>query len=144
MSEELLKQVSKEKLVEVLLVKQRENDELKSILEEVQRKGKKATEGQLDDLQGVLAGVMAKQVEYTEEVVEFNKEGEEVITGEKRYTATPALLSVIEKFLKNNSILTDISTNENTKTLQEAMSRKKKRSDRLPTGEKVTALMQQG
>jgi len=146
MSKELMEQVSKEKLVEVLLAKQRENEELKNIVESIQHKGKKATEGQLDDLQGILANVMAEQVEYTEEVVHFDEEGKEISTGEMRFTATPALLGVIEKFLKNNSIISDISTNENTHTLQQAMARKKKRSDksRLPTGEKVTALMQQG
>lgn len=146
MSKELLEQVSKEKLVEVLMAKQRENEELHNLLASVQSKGKKATEGQLDDLQGILATVMAAQVEYTEAVVEFDVEGNELQSGERHYTASPALLGVIEKFLKNNSIISDISTNENTETLQKAMARKTKRSDtnRLPKGDKVMDLMQQG
>ncbi len=143
MSEELLKQVSKEKLVEALMAERKEKEELQSLIAEVQSKGKKATEGQLDNLQGALASVMAAQVEYTKKVVEFDAEGMEVDTGVEHYTATPALLGVIEKFLKNNSIISDISTNENTDTLQKAMSRKTKRSDRLPTGDNVVELLRQ-
>jgi hypothetical protein len=144
MSKELLEQVSKEKLVDALMEQKRENEELQKVLTEVQSKGKKATEGELDDLQGVLANVMAAQVEYTEAVVSFDAEGVEIVSDVQQYTATPALLGVIEKFLKNNSILSDISTNENTETLQKAMARKTKRSDRLPTGDKIVDLMQQG
>lgn len=143
MSEELLKQVSKEKLVDALMAERKEKEELLAVVKEVQSKGKKATEGQLDDLQGTLATVMAAQVEYTEEVVKFDAEGNEISTGETVYTASPALLSTILKFLKDNNITTDISTNENTKTLQEAMKRKTKRSDRLPTGGEVIDLLQQ-
>lgn len=144
MSKELLAQVSKEKLVEALMAERKEKDELKSLITEIQSKGKKATEGQLDDLQGTLAKVMAAQVEYTEELVTFDEKGLEVSTGVQQYTASPALLSTIEKFLKNNSIITDISTNENTETLQKAMARKSRRSDtRLPVGEKVVELLQQ-
>jgi hypothetical protein len=144
MSKELLEQVSKEKLVDALMEQKRENEELQKVLTEVQSKGKKATEGELDDLQGVLANVMAAQVEYTEAVVTFDMEGNEVVSEEKQYTASPALLGTILKFLKDNNITTDISTNENTETLQKAMSRKKKRSDtRLPKGDKIVDLLQQ-
>lgn len=145
MSKELLEQISKEKLVEVLMAQKTENEELQRVLTEVQSKGKKATEGQLDDLQGILATVMATQVKYTEPLVTFDASGNEIVSDIEVYTATPALLGVIEKFLKNNSITSDISTNENTETLQEAMARKTKRStSRLPTGKKVEKLIQQG
>lgn len=145
MSKQLLEQVSKEKLVEALMAERREKEELERVLTEVQSKGKKATEGQLDDLQGTLAKVMAAQVEYTEEITQFDESGMEISTGVRQYTATPALLGVIEKFLKNNSIMTDISTNENTETLQKAMARKTKRSDsRLPEKSKVVSLLEQG
>ena len=100
------------------MAKQKENDELVKLLQTFQAKGKKAKESDLDDLQGILSTVMAAQVEYTEEVITYDADGAAVLTGEQRYTATPALLGIIEKFLKNNSIISDISTNENTETLQ--------------------------
>ena len=86
---------------------------------------------------------MGEQVLYKEALVSFDAEGNAEETSEERYTASPALLGVIEKFLKNNSIMTDISTNENTKTLQDAMNRKTRRSDRLPTGDKIVDLIAQ-
>lgn len=141
MSETLLTQVSKERLVELLLAERTEKNELSRLLTEVTSKGKKATEKSLDDLQGILSEVMTEQVKYKEQVIDFDADGNQIVTGVERYTATPALLGVIEKFLKNNNIQTDISTNENTQTLQDAMKRKKKHSDtRLPTLEKIVQM----
>lgn len=146
MSKDLLQQVSKEKLVEALMAERKEKEQLQALIAEVQTKGNKASEATLDNLQGSLASVMAEQVEYKEAIVEYDADGNAYEGSEERYTASPALLGVIEKFLKNNSIMTDISTNENTETLQKAMARKTRRSDnqsRLPTGTKVVDLMQQ-
>ena len=140
---DLLEQVSKERLVELLVKEQNEKKELEKILSAVQAKGNKTTERAMDNLHGDLATVMSAQATYQEEIVTFNAEGEAVPSGEQQYTASPALLGVIERFLKNNNILTDISTNENTATLQEAMGRKTKRSDRLPKGDKIVQLMEQ-
>ena len=144
----LLEQVSKERLIEALMAEKAEKEELQALLAEVSTKGKKASEGQLDDLQGILANVMAEQVEYKEQTVIFDEEGNSVESDTERYIASPALLGVIEKFLKNNNIITDISTNENTETLQKAMARKTRRSDtkpggRLPQGNKIVDLIQQ-
>jgi hypothetical protein len=146
MSRQLLEQVSKEKLVEALMAERKEKEDLKELLDTLSSKGKKASEKSMDDLQGSFAKVCAEQVEYKEPVVTYDAEGNAVETGVEQYSASPALLGVIERFLKTNSIITDISTNENTKTLKDAMSRKARRSDnttRLPQGEKIVDLLQQ-
>lgn len=135
----LLEQVSKERLFEMLAEEKKRNDEIMSLLEDVQGKGKKASEKDLDNLQGNLAKVMSEQVLYTEKAIELNDEGE-MSAGEERFIASPALLGVIEKFLKNNSIITNISTNENLQQLQQALDKRKKHSSTLPNKKKIANL----
>ena len=64
-------------------------------------KNKPATDAALGALHEALATVIASQVKAT--MQEFDEEGN-VIEGAETYSATPALLTVAARFLKDNNI----------------------------------------
>lgn len=77
----------------------------------------KATDKSLGNLHAVLADVLAEQVaEYAEE------------DGEKVYTATPALLTVAARFLKDNDITCGIEDSSSMSDLKEELANRKRRS----------------
>lgn len=93
----------------------------------------KSSEQYLGDLHGHIAKVMSAQVLEEEEVIEFDSEGVPVSTGALKYTASPALLAVAAKFLKDNNITSDIKVDRNMSGLAEALNKKQKHS-RLGSG----------
>ena len=90
----------------------------------------KATEGKLSTLHGAIAQVMTSQVLMTEEATEINNDGELVGTGEQMYNATPALLAVAAKFLKDNSITADVAMDTNLSGLKDVLDKKQLNSRR--------------
>lgn len=88
----------------------------------------KASEAKLSKLHGDVATVFSAQVLHQEEESEIDEYGEVVKTGELRYTASPALLASAAKFLKDNSITSDIKVDTNMSKLEEALAKKQKHS----------------
>lgn len=89
---------------------------------------KKANEEHLGDLHGAVARVLTAQVTHEEEEVTYNSEGEEVPTGNKVFTATPATLAAAIKFLKDNAIVCDMEVNEDMNNLKEVLNNKQRHS----------------
>lgn len=81
----------------------------------------KVGEGQLVNLHEVVAKVIACQVEATEEFLD--EEGELQVM----FTASPALLSVATKFLKDNSITCAIEEDANLGKLEAIFAGKQKK-----------------
>lgn len=88
----------------------------------------KANEQKLGDLHGAVATVLTAQILHEAEETTFDDDGNEVGTGEMRYTAAPATIAAAIKFLKDNQITCDVETDENMNNLREALSKKQKRS----------------
>lgn len=88
----------------------------------------KSPENELSDLHGNIARVMTEQVLKKEAVCTFDDDGNQVPTDEEEYTATPALLAVAAKFLKDNHITADIKTDTNMGNLKAALNKKNKHS----------------
>jgi len=98
----------------------------------------KATENYLGELHGALAKVLTSQVLTQEEVQVLDDEGMPVGSGEMAFVASPALIAVAAKFLKDNSITSDIKVDKNMGNLSDALAKKQKHS-RLEDG-KAAAL----
>ena len=81
----------------------------------------KVTETQLVSLHEVVAKVIAVQMEQTEEYLD--EEGNLNVA----YTASPALISVATKFLKDNSITCAIEEDENLGKLEAIFANKQKK-----------------
>ena len=90
----------------------------------------KAVEAQLGDLHGAIAQVMTQQVLMKEDVTEIDEDGQVNVTGEQVFNATPALLAVAAKFLKDNSITADVSVDTNMGALKAALDKKQLSSRR--------------
>lgn len=80
----------------------------------------KANESELANLHCLLARVLAAQV--GEEVEEYDEEG--VPTG-KVYTATPALLTIAARFLKDNEITCEVEDSEGLSDLRSELAARK-------------------
>lgn len=83
----------------------------------------KANEKKLGDLHGILAEVLANQV--SEKVIEVDADGKELTI----YTATPALLTVASRFLKDNDITCEVGDSKGLSDLKEELAKRKRRSD---------------
>ena len=92
----------------------------------------KATEAKLGALHGMVSDVLCSQLAEEEEVMAYNEDGELVSTGKTRKSASPATIAAAIKFLKDNSITSDIDKDENLSNLAERLGNKQKRS-RLDT-----------
>jgi len=82
---------------------------------------KRASETQLGQLHEVLAMVIRSQIEDKVEFV--NEEGELI----ENYTASPALLAVAAKFLKDNQITVAIENDTNLDEIQSILANKSKK-----------------
>ncbi len=86
----------------------------------------KASEDKLALLHGVVAEVLTNQLSIKRELdPELEGTGED--GSEEVYSASPALLAVAMKFLKDNEITCDIKTNDNMSNLQATLSKKQKK-----------------
>lgn len=83
----------------------------------------KATDKSLGNLHAILADVLAEQV--AESVIEIDEETKTVVT---TYTATPALLTVAARFLKDNDITCGIEDSKSLSDVKEELKNRKKRS----------------
>lgn len=88
----------------------------------------KADEGKLSKLHGVIAEVLTAQIQHKTEETIINATGEVEGTGEMEFDASPAIIAAGIKFLKDNNITCDVSTNKNMGKLKEALDRKQKHS----------------
>jgi hypothetical protein len=87
-----------------------------------------ATEHEMEILHKAVATVLTSQINHQEEVVTWDAEGNEVSTGEMKYTAAPATMAAAIKFLKDNQITCDIEDNKEMGSLKKALDQKQKRS----------------
>jgi hypothetical protein len=81
----------------------------------------RASETQMGSLHGILAQVIAAQVGATEEYLD--EEGELNVM----YSASPALLAIAAKFLKDNEITCAVELDENLGKLEAIMANKQKK-----------------
>lgn len=88
----------------------------------------KATEKKLSDLHGAVAEVLTNQILHQQEDTVFDADGNEVGTGEMRFTASPATMAAAIKFLKDNQITCDVEVDTNTSKLREALANKQRHS----------------
>jgi len=88
----------------------------------------KATETKLATLHGIVAEVLSAQLNYTEEEMNFDLEGNEVATGKQIHTASPATVAAAIKFLKDNQITCDIEVDANMNNLRESLANKQRHS----------------
>lgn len=88
----------------------------------------KANENKLGALHGAVAQVLTAQISHQEEETVFDGEGEEIATGEMRYTASPATIAAAIKFLKDNQITCDAEVSEDMNTLRDTLNQKQKHS----------------
>ena len=88
----------------------------------------KASEKLLSKLHGDVAEVLSESILYQEDETEIDSDGEIVLTGQKRYTVSPAMMGQAVKFLKDNSITSDIKVDKNMSKLEEALAKKQKHS----------------
>ena len=73
----------------------------------------------------------------------FNEDGQLVETGgDDVYSASPALLAVAAKFLKDNQITCDAKLDSNMGKLEDALANKQKHS-RLNSGERAARQLEQ-
>lgn len=89
---------------------------------------KKASESTLSALHAAVAQVLTAQVLHEESATVFDTEGNLVETGEKVFTATPAILAAAIKFLKDNEITCDIEVDKGMNDLKSALAGKQKHS----------------
>lgn len=82
---------------------------------------KRASESQLGDLHEVLAMVIKEQITQTADFL--NEDGELV----ESYTASPALLAVAAKFLKDNQITVSIEDDANLGEIENILAKKEKK-----------------
>jgi hypothetical protein len=87
-------------------------------------KNKPATDAALGALHEALATVIASQVKAT--MQEFDEEGN-VIEGAETYSATPALLTVAARFLKDNNITCTVEDSKGLSSLTDELAERKKR-----------------
>jgi len=83
-----------------------------------------ANEDKLAGLHNALATVIAQQVQETQEI--YDEDGNP--TGRFFYPATPALLTVAARFLKDNDITCEVEESIGLSELQKALAEKKKHS----------------
>ena len=95
----------------------------------------KANENKLGDLHGAVAIVLTAQLSHQEEDMDFDSEGEEISTGNMRYTAQPATIAAAIKFLKDNQITCDVEVDENMNNLRESLAKKQRHSRLKDAGE---------
>lgn len=88
----------------------------------------KATEAKLGALHGMVSDVLCSQLAAEEEVMEYNEDGVLIGTGKTVRSASPATVAAAIKFLKDNSITSDIDKDENLSNLAERLGNKQKRS----------------
>jgi len=83
----------------------------------------KATESKLSELHGVLATVLIAQLKEigVEEDIEQGME-----EGKEHYTASPALLTVCARFLKDNEITCEVGDSSKMNELKEQLKDRKK------------------
>jgi hypothetical protein len=80
----------------------------------------------------MVSDVLCSQLAAEEEVMAYNEDGELVGTGTNVRTASPATLAAAIKFLKDNSITSEIDKDENLSNLAAKLAKKQKQS-RLDT-----------
>jgi hypothetical protein len=95
----------------------------------------KANEQKLGDLHGAVAQVLTAQISHQEEETLFDAEGNEVPTGNMRYTVAPATVAAAIKFLKDNQITCDVEVDTNMNNLRESLAKKQKRSRLTDAGQ---------
>ena len=86
----------------------------------------KKTDKELGVLLNALAIVLESQVSETAKVLTMDADGKEVEGVEEYYTATPALLTVAARFLKDNGITCAIEDNKHTQGLKDELAKRKK------------------
>lgn len=79
----------------------------------------KAPEKELSELHGVLAQVMKAQL--SEQITMTDENGDENVV----FTATPALLAQVSKFLKDNNITTSVEEDDNLSALEDMLNKRK-------------------
>lgn len=94
---------------------------------------KAGTESALNKLHEKVSEVMYEQVKVKEPKITYDMDGEEVKSDEEFFSASPALLAVAAKFLKDNQITCDVSQDENMSNLKDVLEKKQKHS-RLGSG----------
>ena len=83
-------------------------------------KAKTAGESELSFLHKLLAEVLADQLR--ESVTDKDEDGKATVV----FTATPALLTIVARFLKDNSITCEIEDSEELSALEEQLTKLKK------------------
>jgi hypothetical protein len=87
---------------------------------------KRVTDAKLKDLLGLLADVLYEQLSDTADEIAFDKNGKEVKTGKKVYTASPALLAQARQFLNDNDIKCDIEQFQGASKLKDELEKRRK------------------
>lgn len=133
---DILDQLDKEDLINLLIESKEEKDALHSLVKKHLSKGDRATEGDLGNCHGTLAQVITEQLLYKDPMISYDEDGN-MVEGEDRFVASPALINAARGFLKDNAIVTDLSTGENIIALTEAFAERERKgirrhSDRLP------------
>ena len=99
----------------------------------------KATETKLGELHGLVSDVLCSQLSQEEDVVEYDKDGVMMKTGERVKSASPATIAAAIKFLKDNNITSDIDKDENLTKLSDVLAKKQTQS-RLQNGRETARL----
>lgn len=99
----------------------------------------KASEDRLGLLHGMVSDVLMSQLAVEEAVLEYDEDGVEFDTGKTVRSASPATIAAAIKFLKDNSITSDIDKDENLSGLAEKLANKQKQS-RLQNGGEAAKL----
>lgn len=90
----------------------------------------KASEDALGVLHAKVAEALTELLDAREEEVITAEDGELIPTGRTVPSVPPATLAVATKFLKDNNITCDISTNHGMQKLEELLARKQRRSSK--------------
>lgn len=87
---------------------------------------KRATDTRLKDLLGLLTEVLYEQLSDTADEIAFDKDGKQIKTGKKVYTASPALIAQARQFLNDNDIKCDIEQFQGASKLKDILEAKRK------------------
>lgn len=85
-----------------------------------------STSNELGELHKVVANVLSKQVGQI-----FEEKNEEGVIVDRYYAATPALLTVAARFLKDNDITCEIEDSKGMSDLQAELDKRKKGRGKL-------------
>jgi ribosomal protein L21 len=86
---------------------------------------KPASENKLASLHDIVADVLTAQVGDKELYEEADENGK-IISSKELFTATPALLTVAARFLKDNEITCEVGQSKKTSKLKDRLAERKK------------------